>query len=213
MKKLLFSLLLSATAAVPALAQDPAPAPASASAPAFKIKEGSKLLYHVEAGDRGEYDFIVTVKKLGPSVTFDWQMTEPVNKSGTVTMSESAMKDATALFNYFSGGASALTNETSVFVSKGLRKAVMENDEVLIKADGADAEPEKFYKVNGMNSERSGSLYLSMTKTLNGKNYNLDGPILENEDGSRGIRFQDTEYFPVITYMQLGFKIYLTGLE
>jgi hypothetical protein len=205
MKKLLLSLLLSAAAAVPAIAQS--------KAPAFKIKEGSKLIYHVEAGSRGEYDFIVTVKKLGPSVTFDWKMTEPANKSGTVTMSEGAMKDATALFNYFSGGTSNLTEATSVFVSKGLYKEVMANDEVMIKADGADAEPEKFYKVDGMTSSRNGSIYLSMTKELNGKSYNLDGPILENEDGSRGIRFQATEYFPVITYMELGFKIYLTGLE
>ena len=178
----------------------------------FRIREGSKLTYHVEAGGN-EYDFIVTVKKLGAEVVFGYEMTSPADKTGSITIGAEAMKSATAWYNYFSGGAKKLSDETSVFVSKGLYKDILSKPTVSIRTGGADSEPEAFTKLSGMESASNGSTYLKMIKEIKGKPYSLDGPILENADGSHAIRIQQTDYFPVITYMQLNFKIYLTGIE
>jgi hypothetical protein len=84
------------------------------------IKPGAKLIYGVEANEQ-KYDFVVTVKTLTPAVVFDWQMTEPVNRSGTVTHTANAMASGNTMFNYFSGGEKTLDDNTlSVWVSKNV---------------------------------------------------------------------------------------------
>src|SRR5207249_1025986 len=54
------------------------------------MKPGTVLTYDVNAKDK-KYQFIVTVKKLGDDIAFDWKMTDPINKNGTVSMSPEAV--------------------------------------------------------------------------------------------------------------------------
>ena len=82
------------------------------------IKPGTKLIYGVEAGEQ-KYDFIVTVKALVPALVFDWEMTNDKKSSGTITHTAAAMISANTLYNYFSGGAKTLDDNTlSVWISK-----------------------------------------------------------------------------------------------
>ena len=82
------------------------------------IKPGTKLIYGVEAGEQ-KYDFIVTVKALMPALVFDWEMTNDKKSSGTITHTTAAMISANTLYNYFSGGAKTLDDNTlSVWISK-----------------------------------------------------------------------------------------------
>ena len=82
------------------------------------IKPGTKLIYSVEAGEQ-KYDFIVTVKALMPALVFDWEMTNDKKSSGTITHTTAAMISANTLYNYFSGGAKTLDDNTlSVWISK-----------------------------------------------------------------------------------------------
>jgi hypothetical protein len=82
------------------------------------IKPGTKLIYGVEANGQ-KYDFIVTVKALAPVLVFDWQMTDPINISGTITHTAAAMSSANTMYNYFAPGIKTLDDNTlSVWISK-----------------------------------------------------------------------------------------------
>ena len=175
---------------------------------AYKMQVGDQLVYQVEAGNN-EYDFIVTPTKLSANgITFDYKMTEPANKSGVISMNSDALKSAMAMYNQFSGGNVNLTNQTSVFASKAMmNSAVAGSSDLLL--NGADAPSENFVTLEGMDSPTNGSTYIKWIKNINGISYSLDGPILENADGSKAIRYTDGGGFPFITFMILDFKIYL----
>lgn len=177
----------------------------------FKIHEGSRLTYHVEAGG-DEYDFIITVKKLERSVVFDYTMTNAAGSKGTVTMDETAMRLATGWVNYFSGGPLELHNETSVFVSQSLIEKIRKGSPLSVATEGSGSEEEEFTMLDG-NAGRDGSLYLVMTANRGKNEIDVNGPIYESSDGKRGVRFCQSGDYMFITYMQLDFKIYLTGIE
>ena len=110
------------------------------------VKPGTKLIYAVESGEQ-KYDFIVTVKALLPALIFDWQMTDPVNTSGTITHAAAAMVAAVTMYNYFSPGSKMLDdNSISVWLSKnsltGLTKA---GKWIMMKMNTGDA-PKKIYR-------------------------------------------------------------------
>ena len=59
------------------------------------MRPGTVLTYDVNMGGK-QYKFIATLKKAGDEIAFDWKMTEPINKTGTVNMSAVAVKSADA---------------------------------------------------------------------------------------------------------------------
>ena len=65
MKKIFFALMAMTLAFNISNAQAPA------------IKKGTKLTYHVTTSGK-EYDYVITVNNFGPSIAFDWMMTDPV---------------------------------------------------------------------------------------------------------------------------------------
>lgn len=177
----------------------------------YKMKVGDQLVYHVEAGE-SEYDFIATPTQLNPKgISFDYKMTAPANVNGTINMNAEALKKSFAMYNQFSGGKVNLSKEISVFVSKSMMEAAKKGS-VTLYLNGKDGVAENFITLKGMDSPTNGSTYLKIKKEVNGKLYSLDGPILENEDGSKGIRFTDGGGYPFITYMNIDFKIYLTKI-
>lgn len=96
---------------------------------AVNIKPATKLIYDVNANGN-KYQFIVTVKNLGNGVTFDWTMTTPDNLSGTVEMTPGALDSAHALYNFFTGGMTKLTSQTSVWLSKSVWNDIHDEDEM-----------------------------------------------------------------------------------
>jgi len=175
---------------------------------AYKLQVGDQLIYQVEAGNI-EYDFIVTPTKLSSTgITFDYVMSAPANKTGTISMTSEALKNSMTMYNKFGGGNVNLTDQVSVFASKAMMTFAAEGSSD-IYLNGPKGESENFVTLEGMDSPTNGSTYIKWIKNINGVYYLLDGPILENADGSKGIRYTDGGGFPFITYMELDFKVYL----
>lgn len=174
----------------------------------YKMQVGDQLVYHVEAGG-AEYDFIATPTKLSAKgINFDYTMSAPANVNGSINISATALKNSFAMYNQFSGGKVNLTKEISVFASKAMMDAA-EKGAVTFYLNGTNGAAEDFTTLEGMDSPTNGSTYIRWVKKINGKDYALDGPILENQDGSKAIRLTDGGGYPFITYMEIDFKIYL----
>jgi hypothetical protein len=84
-----------------------------------QITKGTKLTYHVEYNNGTGYDYVVTVNNFGPSISFGWRMTAPVNSSGKVSLSSAALQNATSYKNSFSNASDLkLTGESTVWLSR-----------------------------------------------------------------------------------------------
>ncbi len=166
------------------------------------MKPGTVLTYDVSSAGKN-YKFIVTIKSLGNEIAFDWKMTEPINKSGTVVMSANAVSKADALFNYFNGGASNLDKETSVWISKKL-------------FDDISAKAEAPIKVNG-----AADTATVMGNTISEFNFNLNGNLVAvpgwELQGGSDIKYTidviESTKFPIITRMDLGWTIQLSEIK
>ena len=123
-------------------------------------------------------------------------------------MTSEALKNSMTMYNKFGGGNVNLTDQVSVFASKAMMTFAAEGSSD-IYLNGPKGESENFVTLEGMDSPTNGSTYIKWIKNINGVDYLLDGPILENADGSKGIRYTDGGGFPFITYMELDFKVYL----
>ncbi|HRP89600.1 MAG TPA: hypothetical protein PKX92_06130 [Edaphocola sp.] len=180
--------------------------------PSFTLTKGTVLTYNVEQGDN-EYQFIMTITELDKGLSFDWKMTEPINRSGTVSMTSNAMKSATALFSYFKGGITKLTDETSAFVSTDVYNALKVGEKVTLSAYGKEGTLEEFDVMEPGHSENSGTFYMELTKPVNGTNYTFDSYILENADSGDNIRVWKNAKYPLILTMTTNFNIYLMSVE
>jgi len=78
---------------------------------------GTKMIYDVKFRGKS-YDFIVTLKKLSPELQFDWIMMEPVNKTGSITISPYALENAYGQVNYLPEGELKLDSATCILLSK-----------------------------------------------------------------------------------------------
>ncbi len=166
------------------------------------IKPGTQLTYDVNAGGK-QYKFIVTIKKLGAEIAFDWKMTEPVNKTGSVAMSAAAVAKADALFNYFNGGPTVLEKETSVWISQKLF------NDIATTAQGA-------IRVNG-----AADTVTVMSNTISEFNFNLNGNLVAipgwELQGGSDIKYTidviESAKFPLIVRMDLGWTISLSEVK
>jgi len=174
-----------------------APAKASYDMPPF-AKEGVKLVYHVDYfGD--EYDFIVDMKHVSKEIEFDWKMTEPVNSSGNVIMTEKALKNAKLLFNYYSDGDTLKLEEyTSVWFSRAVYDALKKGEDVTIDAGDGD-------------------------EVLSFEDYEDFPVIIDKEESSLKCIYSssdlfgwfwvlDSQKFPLILKMDIGWTITLTEI-
>lgn len=175
------------------------------------VKPGAKLIYAVEANGQ-KYDFIVTVKALAPALVFDWQMTDPVNTSGTITHTPAAMISANTMYNYFAPGPKTLDdNSISVWLSKntfaGLVKA---GKGVMMKMNTGDA-PKKMGTYTGSNE---------MQILVNGEKETIEEELAK-ELNDEGLPTGDDSFFtfnksakmPIILRMQNGFYIALKEIK
>lgn len=166
------------------------------------IKPGTILTYEVDMGGK-QYELLVTIKKLGEVISFDWKTTDPANKTGTVNMNAEAVKNAEALFHYFNGGESNLSQETSLFLSRKI-----------FSQEGAEAAAA--IKVNGASDTAT-----TMSNTISEFNFNVNGNLVavpgwELEGGSDikyTIDVMESNKFPLIYRLNLGWTMMLSKVE
>ena len=166
------------------------------------MKPGTVLTYDVTNGTK-KYQFIATIKKLGDEITFDWKMTEPVNKTGTVSMSATAVSKADALFNYFTGGDSKLEKEISLFISKKIFAEISSTALASIKLNGAT------------------DTATVMSNTISEFNFNLNGNLVAvpgwELQGGSDIKYTvdvlESVKFPLIVRIDLGWTIQLAEIK
>lgn len=175
------------------------------------VKPGTKMIYAVESGEQ-KYDFIVTVKALLPALIFDWQMTEPVNTSGTITHTATAMVAGVTMYNYFSPGSKMLDdNSISVWLSKnsltGLTKA---GKWIMMKMNTGEA-PKKM----GSYTESK-----ELKILVNGEKETVDEELAKelNEEGlpkgeEEFFTFYNSSKLPIILRMRNGFYIALKEIK
>ncbi len=165
------------------------------------LQVGTVLTWGVDYSGQ-TYDFIVTVKQLGPDLKFDYEMTAPASKKGDVTIKAKALVDADKLHNMFMGGPLVLEDKTTVWISQVFVKEYRGKEishsldfgsggRIMLPPDNVD----KVYKA-----------------TLDGKP--VEFPIHHlSYHGQETIWFHDNIAAPIIFKMDIGWKIWLKTIE
>ena len=99
------------------------------------MKPGAQLSYDVTVKDK-KYKLVLTLKKLGDEVSFTYKTSDPDNKSGTISMSNSAVSTAKALSHIFGGGDSKLDKETCLWISTQACSDITGTAQVGLKLNG-----------------------------------------------------------------------------
>ena len=175
------------------------------------VKPGAKMIYAVVAGEQ-KYDFIITIKALTPALFFDWQMTDPINTSGTITHTAKAMIIASTMNNYFSAGEKTLDDNTiSVWLSKNVYAGLIRNGKSVLMQMNTGDEPKNM----GMYTENK-----VLKIIVNGEKETVEEEIVR-ELNNEGRPTANEDYFtfyrsaklPVILRMQNGFYIVLKEIK
>lgn len=175
------------------------------------LKPGSVLTYGVKAQGK-EYDFIVTLKTFNSSsaVEFDWKMTSPVDKSGSIRIPGIPMISSYAWNNFFSDGANTLHEETSVVISEMLRnelKAATKGTVISkpLKINGISQPGEKFTVVN----TEEAHFYREK-----GEMVMLENCIkISNDMNDKFVIISNEPTFGLILNMSIGFQIQLKSIQ
>jgi hypothetical protein len=166
------------------------------------MKPGTVLTYDVTIGET-KYQFIVTLKKLGDEIVYDWKETGSGNKSGTVVMNANAVAKADALFADFKGGEAKLNDEVSLFISRKMFNEISSAAETSVKLAGAS------------------DTATVLTNTISEFNFNLNGALVavpgwELEGGSE-IKYildvLESNKFPLIVKMDIGWTMQLAEIK
>ncbi len=165
------------------------------------MKPGVQLTYDVTAKEKN-FKMVVTIKKLGDEVSFSWKTSDPDNKSGSVTMSNSAISTAKAFSNVFNGSDNKLDKETSLWVSKQVCTDVTGAAQTSVKINGASD------TVTVMGNTMS-----VFNFTLNGTGVSLSGWELEGGNPKRTIDVLESLKFPLIYKLDLGWTMVLTDIK
>ena len=90
-----------------------------------QVKDGNKwinkdavLKYNVTNGDQ-MYDYIVDSLQFSSNLSFNWKMGEPINYSGKISHTSSALESATIMVaNFHNNTNEVYTDRTAVFISQ-----------------------------------------------------------------------------------------------
>lgn len=100
----------------------------------FDINEGDILVYDVRNG--GDlYYYTITIKEFKSKIYFDWVMSDPIHKSGSVEIKPKALSKSMTLINYVNDGHLTFEEETIVWISKIMFKEISESKTPVIKID------------------------------------------------------------------------------
>lgn len=167
---------------------------------------GDTLVYEVNAAGN-VYDFIAVLKTYDLSAkgfSFDWMMTDPVNLSGTVTVTADAYLNSRTYINRFAGGSLTMKDACTVFFTYENFMDMPEKETKLT----LDGEEETFY--------RPDSDDVPFKIKIGGENYTLDAFKINNKkdgQGDKTIVIQGISSHALILEMDLGFKIRLKEVK
>jgi hypothetical protein len=172
---------------------------AAAKAPSL-FAPGSTFVYQVD----DSYLFILRLTAWSAKgYEFTWLMTGDSGKRGKITVAADAKKKAVKLFNYFGQGDTKLTEETSVFVSDAVFKAMKAKTPIALglgkdSATFADADDAGFKPISV--DARFGDVGAVSVFVV--------------EDKAKGYRMTvlDNEKFPLIVSMNIGFSVRLLAV-
>ena len=166
----------------------------------WDVYKGDTLVYTVNDGGKTyDYTAVITLfDPLGKGIAFTWKMSDPVNTSGTVTMSAAAVASAHKMVNYFSGGASALTDASAVFMSTAVFNEFIKKKSTL-QMDNTPAEA--WIRPDEDNAD--------LTINFRGKQTNMDLLRLTNAKGDKEMWVQNISTSPVVVKMTGAFTITL----
>jgi hypothetical protein len=200
-----FASLTLATAFAP-LAVCAADEPAAPTAPSAEataatdqpalFSQGSRLIYKLSSGGTLLIEIQKFPARLGP-VTFRFLFSD-LGPSGTVTLTEEALKNATAIQNYFESGDFTYTDKVCVWLSQKLFADAKAGKPVQLDL-GPDG-------IATFKLDEAGSGFMPLT--IDAKRYGDFGAIstilLRSEDGSKTIRVKDDADAPLVVDMDTG---------
>ncbi len=166
------------------------------------LKPGTMLTYDVSMSGK-KYQLIVILKKTNGDISFDWKTTAPVNTSGTISMTTSAVSKGDALFHIFNGGVTPLDKETSLFLSNKIYSDVLTNTQAGIRING------------------QADTLTTMSNTIAEVGFTLDGnfisiPAWELQGGSDikyTVSLIESQKFPLFTRLDLGWTMTLVDIK
>lgn len=166
------------------------------------IKIGTKLIYDVNYLGTN-YEMVVTVKDDTKDYIFDWQMSEPANKSGTLNFGKENIENATGIFNYFTNENNNLDNQCCIILSHKMYNNFNDNVSMEIITD----------KKNNFSSV-FGKAY-NHTQNFGYKNdfSNEFNCITVNDGKDYVITYVNDENFPLIIEMRLDWSMKLKNIE
>ncbi len=106
----------------------------ASSKPVDIIKKGTKLVYDVNYYGNN-YEITVVVKDNVNNYNFEWYMSAPENKKGTLNLSKEAIENATGIFSYFTNGEINLEDQCCIVLSRKMYDAFKGNGSMEIYTD------------------------------------------------------------------------------
>lgn len=154
-----------------------------------------------------KYQFIVQPKKIdmAEGARFDWKMTINDDMQGTVAISKAALDTAHGQMNKFSGGASDLTNLTTVWISNAVYRDLKRNGKCMIAA--TEEGLKSFSLVEESEVEEA-----TITNSA-GHTRALKTLHIRSEDGQEDLWVNDDAANPLITRMDIGWSIALKSVQ
>lgn len=163
---------------------------------------GTQLTYDVNSGGK-KYQLIATLKKAGEEISFFWKTTESTPRSGTVSVTNTAVTKADALNNYFTGGDTKLDKETALFLSQKMFNDISSTSAANIKVNGAS------------------DTTTALSNTIGEFNFNLNGNLVaipgwELQGGSDikyTVQVLESFKFPLIYLLDIGWTMQLAEVK
>jgi len=164
------------------------------------LKVGTKFTYGVDYQGK-EYDFIVEITQLEPDLIYNWEMTDPVNLEGKMTIQKEALESSFIHRNYYFGGEYETNEETSGWFSRKSFSELKNQGYTLIQAGyGTDTLKVEMKMVD------------TIEVSLNEKTKKLNIIYAETEDGY-AYWILDSKQYPVILKMHVDFNIDIDKIE
>jgi hypothetical protein len=164
-----------------------------------QIEVGTVLTYEVKNGG-DEYDFVVTLKKLGDTIVFDYDM--PLKeKKGTITILPNAAATATVYYNLFAGGDVVLKDKSSVVLSQ---KNFTE-----LRGDEANSNMKMAPGVENFERKNAATMYVK----YKGGNTLLSYFEAQSTSSTNRLWVMDNAKMPLIVKMDIGWSIELTEIK
>ncbi len=170
----------------------------SAVSPKDVIKKGTKLVYDVNYLGTN-YEFTITVKDIENGYNFDWHMSPPDNKNGSMGCSKNAIENTTCIYNYFSNENANITDQCCIVLSNKMFEAFKNNGSLVINTDKKNnisaAYGNAYNHTQSFNYDNNANNEFDCTTVNDGRDYQ--------------ITFINSQSFPLIIELKLDWTMRL----